>query len=74
LSPADFRSLRKGLGYTQKGLAEALRMGKHGWQTISNWENDGATIPGPVQVAMEHLAHCPKRERENTRKNRPLSD
>lgn len=58
MTPADFRSLRKSLGYTQKGLAEALRMGTHGWQTISKWEQDGASIPGPVAVAMEHLAYC----------------
>ena len=30
-------------------------MGKHGWQTISGWENEGAAIPGPVQVAVECL-------------------
>jgi hypothetical protein len=30
-------------------------MGKHGWQTISGWENDGAAIPGPVEVAIECL-------------------
>ena len=57
MTPADFRAARKALGLTQKGLAEALRMGKHGWQTISGWENDGANIPGPVQVAMECLLH-----------------
>jgi hypothetical protein len=40
---------------TQHGLAEALRMGKSGWQSVSRWEQDGNTIPGPVQVAVEAL-------------------
>lgn len=61
MSPADFRAARKALGLTQKGLAEALRMGKHGWQSVSKWEGDNfeGSIPGPVQVAMECLLkHC----------------
>jgi DNA-binding transcriptional regulator YiaG len=55
LSPADLRAARKKLGLTQKGLATTLRMGTHGWQSISKWERDGSTIPGPVQVAVESL-------------------
>jgi len=53
MTPADFRAARKALGLTQHGLAEALRMGKHGWQTISRWERDGGTVPGAAQVAVE---------------------
>lgn len=53
MTPADLRSARKRLQLTQKGLATALRMGKHGWQSISKWERDGGTVPGPVQVAVE---------------------
>jgi hypothetical protein len=30
-------------------------MGKSGWQSVSRWESDGNTIPGPVQVAVEAL-------------------
>ncbi len=52
MSPADLRTARRDLGLTQKGLAEALRMGKHGWQSISKWENDGSAVPGPVEVAV----------------------
>jgi DNA-binding transcriptional regulator YiaG len=55
LSPADLRTARKRLGLTQHGLAEALRMGKNGWQSISRWEQDGNTVPGPAQVAVEAL-------------------
>jgi DNA-binding transcriptional regulator YiaG len=55
VTPADLRSARKRLGLTQKGLAGALRMGTHGWQSVSKWERDGSAIPGPVQVAVELL-------------------
>lgn len=55
LKPADLRAARKALGLTQHGLAEALRMGKNGWQSVSRWEQDGNTIPGPVQVAVEAM-------------------
>lgn len=71
MTPADFRTARKALGMTQKQLAKALRMGTHGWQTISKWEGDGATIPGPVQVAMEHLANCPTVPRTNREEETP---
>ena len=55
MTPANLREARKRLGLTQHGLAEALRMGKNGWQSVSRWEQDGNTIPGPVQVAVEAL-------------------
>lgn len=58
MTAADFTAARKAMGHTQHTLAAALRMGKHGWQTISSWENGKTPIPGPVQIAMEHLAHC----------------
>ena len=59
MTPADFRNARKTLGLTQHELAEALRMGKHGWQTISRWENGGSPIPGPVQIALDCLLNHP---------------
>lgn len=61
MTPAEFRAARKALGYSQKRMSEALRMGKHGWQTISKWEGDdfAGDIPGPVQVALECLLHHP---------------
>ena len=63
----EFSSARKALGLTQKGLAEALRMGTHGWQSISKWENGDHAVPGPVTLALEHL-NCPtnaKKEQDN---------
>ncbi len=30
-------------------------MGEWGWQTISKWERDGSTVPGPVSVAIESM-------------------
>jgi DNA-binding transcriptional regulator YiaG len=55
MTPKNLRAARKALGLTQNGLADALRMGKNGWQSVSRWEQDGNTIPGPVQVAIEAL-------------------
>lgn len=57
MTPADFRAARNALGLTQKQMAEALRMGKHGWQSISKWESDEfeGAIPGPVTLAVECL-------------------
>lgn len=55
MTPADLRTARKALGLSQKELAKALRMGEHGWQSVSRWERDGGDIPGPVQVAVECL-------------------
>lgn len=65
MTPIDFRNARKALGLSQKEMAKALRMGTHGWQSISKWESDSfeGSIPGPVQVAMECLLHhAPKPE------------
>jgi DNA-binding transcriptional regulator YiaG len=63
LSPAELRQARKRLGLTQKGLAEALRMGTHGWQTVSKWESDRNErgVPGPVAVAIEMMLGPPER-------------
>lgn len=55
MTPAELRTARARLGLTQHGLAKALRMGKNGWQSISRWEQDGNTVPGPAQVAIELL-------------------
>lgn len=55
MTPNDLRAARKALGLSQKELAKALRMGDHGWQSVSRWERDGSDIPGPVQVAVECL-------------------
>jgi len=58
LTPDVFTALRKSMGHTQHSLAVALRMGKSGHQTVSDWERGLRPIPGPVQIAMDHLANC----------------
>jgi DNA-binding transcriptional regulator YiaG len=55
MTPADLRAARKTIGLSQHGLAEVLRMGASGWQSVGRWEKDGNTIPGPVQVAVQCL-------------------
>lgn len=55
MAPSDFRNARKALGHTRHSMAEALRMGKWGWQTIGKWERGETPIPGPVTLAVQHL-------------------
>jgi DNA-binding transcriptional regulator YiaG len=56
MTPADLRTARKSLGLTQSGLAKALRLSeKNGDRSVRIWEQDGNTVPGPVQVAVEML-------------------
>ena len=66
MTPDEFRAARATLGLTQKGLAGALRMGTHGWQSISAWESGKTPIPGPVTLALECLI---ERRTENEREN-----
>lgn len=53
MTPAALRAARERLGYSQAGLAAALRMGKHGGRTVRRWELGEVEIPGPVAVAVE---------------------
>lgn len=74
MTQGEFRAARKAMGHTQHTLAEALKMGRHGWQTISAWETGKTPIPGPVQVAMDHLLNCgTKRKRETAGENTPAN-
>lgn len=68
MTPDQLRRARKRLGHTQHAMAEALRMGRHGWQTISGWETGKAPIPGPVQIAVQCLLDHPKRMAKETGK------
>lgn len=55
MTPSDLRSARKRLGLTQKGLANALRMGKWGWQSVGKWEKGELDVPGPITLLIEYL-------------------
>lgn len=55
MTSAELRAARAKLRLTQKALARALRMGEHGWQSVSAWESGSRDIPGPVAVAVECL-------------------
>lgn len=56
MTPRDLRAARKQLGLTQSGLAARLRLSeKNGDRSIRIWEQDGNTVPGPVQVAVEYM-------------------
>lgn len=60
MNNVELKAARKALGLSQSGLAEALRMGKNGRDTIRAWEADDNVrgVPGPAQVAIEHLLNC----------------
>lgn len=55
MTPEQFRAARKALGQTQHELAETLRMGKWGFQSIGKWERGEIPVPGPVTLCMEFL-------------------
>lgn len=55
MTPDEFRAARKALGLTQHTMAEALRMGKWGYQTIGKWERGEAEIPGPITLLIEAM-------------------
>jgi transcriptional regulator with XRE-family HTH domain len=57
MTPADLKAARTALGLSQFELADALGLGRYGWQAISRWENGRAKqgIPGPAQVAVLSL-------------------
>lgn len=51
----DFRAARKALGLSQHAMAERLRMGKWGHQTVAKWEKGVQPVPGPITLAVECL-------------------
>jgi len=53
LDPDRIREIRTALGLSQRGLAEALRLGANGARTVRRWESGSIPISGPAQVAME---------------------
>ena len=57
MTPQQFKSARKTLGLTQKGMAELLRLSpKTGARTIRAWEAGDTPISGPASLALElHL-------------------
>lgn len=55
LTTDAFRAARKSLGHTQHTLAEALFMGKWGFQTIGKWERGEREIPDRIAKAIAYL-------------------
>ena len=67
MTPAELRAARKQMNLTQSALAKALRLSeKNGDRSVRIWEQEGSTVPGPVQVAVEAMLDARKRmERDN---------
>ncbi len=57
MMPEQVKAARKSLGLSQRGLAEALRMGLNGERQVRRWEDGETPISGPAQVALECLLH-----------------
>ena len=55
LTPEEFRTARKALGMTQHRLAEALGMGRWGFQSVGKWERGEKPIPTPVALAIQGM-------------------
>jgi transcriptional regulator with XRE-family HTH domain len=55
MTPEQFRTARQSIGLTQHALAEALGMGRWGWQTISKWENGHWPVPADMPAKLEML-------------------
>jgi hypothetical protein len=54
-TPERFGEAREALGLDKTALAELLRLGPTGRQTIRRIERHGESVPGPYQLAMEAL-------------------
>ena len=55
MTPDQFRTARKALGLSQHGMAEALGMGKWGFQSVSKWERGLKPISPRVALAVKGL-------------------
>ena len=58
-----FLRIRKRLGFSQRQMAEALRVHP---MTVSAWERGRQPIPGPAEALMELLDRLRKEGREQT--------
>lgn len=53
MTGSEFKAARKALGLTMADLAKVLRVHDH--STVSKWEREVCTIPGPVITCIELL-------------------
>ena len=59
MQPDALKEARKRLGLTQRGLAEALRLGPNGERTVRRWEQGDVPVTGPASVAVELMLMLP---------------
>jgi len=56
MTPKQLKSARKKLGLSAAAMARDLHMpGRWADRTIRKWETKGATVPGPVGIAVQSM-------------------
>jgi DNA-binding transcriptional regulator YiaG len=56
MAPAEVKSARLALGYTQQQLADALGLtGEYAADTVRSWESGRRPISGPASVAIRMM-------------------
>lgn len=55
MTPIQLRDARKSLGLSQHGLAEAMAMGKWGFQSVGKWERGEKPIPAHYILIVKML-------------------
>lgn len=57
MEPHEVKAIRKQLGLTQQGLADALELeGRLSKDTVRSWEYGRRPISGPARVALRFMA------------------
>lgn len=65
-TPARALQAREYLGLDKTTMAEALRLGASGRDTVRRYESEG--IPGPSQLAYEHLVTARRAEERKSKR------
>lgn len=74
MNPDRIKSIRSGLGLSQMGLAEALRLGPNGKRTVRRWETGEIVITGPASLALECMEKHGVGLKKNTERHRRIEE
>lgn len=68
MKPDEIRNARKSLGLSQHGLADAMAMGKWGFQSIGKWERGEKPMPAHYALIVKMLLQKARNTDNNTDK------